>query len=75
MSKKGEFVEYLSNFSKNLKILMREKGLKQVEVAEAVGGNKGTVSKWLNGKIEPGLVYIAKLLEILNCTFEELISD
>ena len=75
MSKKGEFVEYLTNFSKNLKILMQEKGLKQVEIAEAVGCNKGTVSKWLNGKIEPGLVYIAKLLKVLNCTFEELISD
>ena len=75
MSKKGEFVEYLSNFSKNLKILMNERNLKQVQVAEALGCNKGTVSKWLNGKIEPGLVYIAKLLKILDCSFEELISD
>jgi len=54
---------------------MRERNLKQVQIAEALGCNKGTVSKWLNGKIEPGLIYIAKLLNILDCTFEELISD
>ncbi len=68
-------MEYLSNFSKNLKILMKERNLKQVQIAQAVGCNKGTVSKWLNAKIEPGLIYLAKLTKILDCTFEELISE
>ncbi len=68
-------MKYLSNFSKNLKILMKERNLKQIQIAQAVGCSKGTVSKWLNAKIEPGLIYLAKLTKILECTFEELISD
>ena len=54
---------------------MKERNLKQVQIAQAVGCNKGTVSKWLNAKIEPGLIYLAKLTKILDCTFEELISE
>lgn len=64
----------LENFARNLKIYLREKNLKQNAFAKLVGVSATCVSKWLLQQREPTLSNIYKITEVLNCSFEDLIS-
>lgn len=65
----------LTNFSKNLKLMLQEKGLKQNKFAEMVGVNTTSVSKWILSQREPTLTNIYKITKILDCTFEDLTGN
>ena len=58
-------------FSKRLKRLRQNEGLKQQELAEILGIKRNTYSDWENGKTEPSfenLINLADLLEVsLDC--------
>lgn len=52
---------------------LRERiNLTQMKLAVAVGVSLTTVSEWENGKTEPRLKYVRRLVEVFGCTFEEL---
>jgi DNA-binding XRE family transcriptional regulator len=52
---------------------LRERvNLTQMKLAVAIGVSLTTVSEWENGKSEPRLKYVRRLVEVLGCSFEEL---
>ena len=51
-----------------------KQNLMQADIAEAVGVNRATVSKWETGEIIPHTKKIPKLAEAYNCTVEEIIA-
>ena len=51
-----------------------KQNLMQADIAEAVGVNRATVSKWETGEIVPHTKKIPKLAEAYNCTIEEVIA-
>lgn len=63
------------SFAKNLKNMLAEAGIKQFKFAKMVGVSPSCVSKWLLGEREPTLGNIVKILEILECSFDDLITN
>lgn len=52
---------------------LRERvSLTQMKLAVAVGVSITTISEWENGKSEPRLKHVRRLIEVFGCSFEEL---
>ncbi len=62
------------SFAKNLKNMLSEAGIKQFQFAKMMGVSASCVSKWLLAEREPTLGNIVKMLKILECSFDDLIS-
>ena len=58
-----------------LKFLRNEKGVTQNDVAKAIGVARYTYAKWEQGRAEPGILDIIKLLNYFDCTFEDLVGE
>ena len=58
-----------------LKLYREKHNMTQKEVAEILGVEPGTISKYELGMIEPNIESIKKLAEIFNVTIDELIKD
>lgn len=58
----------------NLKIIRKEKGLTQQALAEMVNVDKSTVSCWERGVCFPQKRTLLKLVEIFQCTIEDLLK-
>ncbi len=58
-----------------LKILRNEKGVTQSEVALAIGVERYTYAKWEQGRAEPCISDIIKLLNYFDCNFEDLVGE
>lgn len=58
-----------------LKILRNEKGVTQNEVAMAIGVERYTYAKWEQGRAEPCILDIVKLLNYFDCKFEDLVGE
>ena len=54
--------------------LMRERGLRQVDIANATGASKGAVSKWFSGTFSPRSEYLVKIANILDTTPSYLLT-
>ena len=61
------------NFQDNLKFLRKNKGLTQSELAKILNVDQRTVSAWEKGVCEPSFLMLAKLCEIFNQTFDEIL--
>ncbi len=64
----------LAEFSKNLKLMLSEKGMSQSDLARAIETTPTAITYWVNGVKEPTLSNIYKITKALDCTFEELIE-
>lgn len=62
------------NFIKNINLFLKEMGWSRNRFAKELGCDSSPVSKWLNLRQEPSFSYIVKILKVMNCTFEELVS-
>ena len=58
-----------------LKLYREKHNMTQKEVAEILGVEPGTISKYELGMIEPNIESIKKLAEIFNVTIDELLKD
>lgn len=61
-----------ANFCKNLKALRREKNYLQRDVAGKIGVPLSTYANWEQGRTEPGIEDIYKLLEVFEIDANEL---
>ena len=59
----------------NLKQILKDKGLTQTQLADALGISKGTLSDWLSGRYYPRGKYLNAMCEYLNVTMGELVSE
>ena len=58
-----------------LKVLRHEKGVTQNEVAMAIGVERYTYAKWEQGRAEPCILDMVKLLNYFDCKFEDLVGE
>lgn len=61
--------------SERMFLIMEEKGISQLKLAEAIGTNQSTVSDWKRKKTNPGADKIMKICKALEVTPEELLQD
>lgn len=54
--------------------IMQEKGIKQKELAEALGINSANVSAWNKRNTNPPMEYLPQICDRLNVTWEYLIT-
>ena len=60
--------------AENLRQLMKDSGLNQVQLAKEIGVAQSAVSTWLSGKKEPGITSLWLLADYFNCNVDELIG-
>ena len=61
-------------FGETLKDLRKEKGLGQVELAQALELSKGIISLWENGLREPGMNSLILLAKFFDVTIDYLVG-
>lgn len=64
----------LNNFSKNLKLKLKEENLTQRQFAKLINVSATCVSKWILCQREPTLNNIIKILKLFALTFDDLIN-
>ncbi|MDE6189582.1 MAG: helix-turn-helix domain-containing protein [Clostridia bacterium] len=62
------------NFAINLKYARRAKGFTQDKLAQILNVDQTTISAWEKGVCEPSLDMLAKLCDILDESFDSLLS-
>lgn len=60
--------------AENLRQLMKECGVNQVQLAKDIGIAQSAVSAWLSGKKEPSISSLWLLADYFNCNVDELIG-
>jgi len=53
--------------------VLNERGIKQVELAEALGVTKSYVSQWCSNIVQPPLSKLNKIAEAIGCDVTDLI--
>ena len=61
-------------FAENLKLLRQGKGITQQELAQKLGVDKRTISAWETKVCEPSFTMLAKLCEIFDENFDNLLT-
>ena len=56
-----------------IKDFRQEKNLSQTDLALKVGVSQSAVAKWETGETIPATRHLIKLVEIFNCTIDELV--
>ena len=63
-----------NEFKDNLKLLRKEKGVGQVELANSIGVSKGIISLWENGEREPGMTSLIAIAKYFKVTIDYLVG-
>lgn len=66
--------EWLNCFGDNLKILLKDAGMSQNELAEESGLSKGTISQYINKQKMPGAKALVNISYALDCTLDDLMD-
>ena len=48
-------------------------GMTQGQLAEAIGCRVKDISRWENGHVEPGVLTVKKIAQVLGCGMDELV--
>ena len=64
----------MNKFPERLKLLRKEMGLTQTELAEKLGLKQATVAKWEEGERTPYIDYFIELAKFFNCTIDFLVG-
>ena len=59
----------------NLRLLRREKGLSQEQVAQTLFVARQTISKWENGQAEPGVESLKALAKLYGVSLDRLVGE
>lgn len=61
-------------FGENLAKARKEKGFTQKQLAEELGVYQKDISRWEQGKIEPGVLTLKKICEVMGVSSDELLE-
>lgn len=64
----------MSKISQNLSKLIKEKNISQAQMAVSLGVGQQTVSKYINGKLEPNLDTVIKITKYFDVTSDYLLG-
>ena len=56
-----------------LKAARKAAGLTQLQLAQAVGCYQKDIARWELGKIEPGVLIVKKMAQVLGCSMDDLV--
>lgn len=62
-------------FSENLKRLLEERNMPQLELAKAIGTGAATVNDWIKGRSMPRSVALQKIASVFGCEMADLLQD
>lgn len=62
------------NFKENLKKLMKEKNVKNIDLANILQINKSNITYYLQGKQETNLESLEKIKNFLACSYDDLLK-
>lgn len=62
-------------FSEKLKLIRKNRGLTQEELAEKLDVSRQSIAKWENGLSFPEIYHLINLTEIFNVTIDNLVKD
>ena len=65
-------MDLMEKFEKNLRLMIKEKGLTQSQFAKNIGVGDSTVSDWLIKHKEPSATTVYKITKELNCSICDL---
>lgn len=76
MARYMEEVQKMNRYaiSDNILIYLKKYGMMQKELAEKIGVNEVTMSKWMSGVRPPSLFAVYKIAKALNCTVDDLVK-
>ncbi len=66
--------EKKENFNR-IKAVLAEQGKTNIWLAEKIGVNKTTVSKWCTNKIQPTIANLFEIAKVLNVNVRELLVE
>ena len=58
-----------------IKVMLAERNQTNKWLAEQIGKDPATVSKWVTNASQPSLEMIVKMAEVLKCNYTDLIRD
>ena len=61
-------------FVENLKQLMKDEGITQLQLSKSIGVSQSAISNWLKGNKEPSLTSIWLLADYFGYTVDELLG-
>lgn len=67
--------EFARILSRNLRLLMYQKGITQAQMSRELGIGKTTLSSWMNGQRMPRMDKIDMLCRYLNCMRSDLMDE
>lgn len=62
------------NFAKNLKTLLNEKNIKNIDLSKSLNIDRSNITKYLNGQKMPNYETLEKIKTFLNCTYDDLLK-
>ena len=62
-------------FSEKLKLIRKNRGLTQEELAEKLDVSRQSIAKWENGLSFPEIYHLINLTDIFNVTIDNLVKD
>lgn len=66
--------QWLNIFSENLKSLMKDARITQIELAEEIGVTQSVISDYVNGRKLPGIKSIINMSYALGCDLYDFID-
>lgn len=63
------------NAINRIKVVLVEKGQSSKWLAEQLGKNEATISRWCTNDVQPPLTTLVKIAEVLNVSVVELLND
>ena len=73
LNRKFSKLRIMNYFAYNLKVLRKEKGLSQPELAKKLNVSKGMISFWENEKYEPTASNIILIAKFFNVSIDDLL--
>lgn len=66
-------IEFIDIFSDNLRELMLEHNITQMELADEILVNRSTITRYLNKSTMPSIKALINLSIVFNCNIEDLV--
>lgn len=61
-------------FAKNLKAILEEKKIKNIDLSKALKIDRSNITKYLNGQKLPNYVTLEKIKNFLSCSYDDLLK-
>lgn len=65
---------FFMNFKENLKRIMKERDIKNIDLANKIGISRSVITNYLQGTKEPRFETLEKIKNALACSYDDLLK-